>query len=405
MKPSDRPAVFIPLAQVGHAPANAGWAPFALGFRPFYLLAALWMVVALPVWLAVWGHGYALGHHLGGMAWHGHEMLFGFTGAVIVGFLFTAVSNWTGLPTPRGRALAGIALVWLLARILLLTRWSVAGAVFDVAFYLLAAIGIGIPLLRSGNRRNQFFIAIMLVFAALAGVHHLAAGGWLAMDEGVISQQTLLLIMLIVTVIGGRVIPMFTQNAVPGVVVHRRLWTERLSIGGLVALWLLSWFGADSAAANVIAALTALVQLRRWLGWSPWATRHKPILWILHLSYLWLPLGLALRALPASWWPLAELLSTHALTVGVIAGLCIGMMTRTARGHTGRPLQADTPELWAYALVALAPVCRVLLPLAAPGFYQLSSSIAGVLLIAGFAVYLLRYLPWLLRTRADGRPG
>ena len=397
--------VFIPLVDPKASKPNYPTV-LALGFRPFYLLGALWLVLAVPIWMVMYGHGLITGSHLQAMDWHGHEMLFGFAGAIIVGFLFTAVKNWTNRDTPIGWPLAALAMVWLAARFLLLTGLSEIGAILDVAFYLLAAVGIARPLLASGNRRNLFFIALLTAFAIVSGWQHLAAMGLVGgLDSRELMQLALSLVTVIVTVITGRVIPMFTSNAVPGAPVRKISWLERASIGSVIALALLAVLPVPSALYHGAALLAALIHLWRWWNWAPHWTLKKPILWILHASYIWLPLAFVLKAVPTVLLPMAELLSTHALTVGVIGGLCIGMMTRTARGHTGRPLQASSAEIWAYALVLVAAVFRVVLPLLAPEFYRLWTGISSLLFISGFAIYLAVFGPWLLQARVDGRPG
>ncbi len=397
--------IFIPLVDP-KASKPTYPAVLALGFRPFYLLGALWLVLAVPIWMVMYGHGLTTGSHLQAMDWHGHEMLFGFAGAIIVGFLFTAVKNWTNQDTPIGWPLAALALVWFTARVLLMTGWSEVGAALDVLFYLLAAAGIGRPLIRSGNRRNLFFIALLTVFAGVSGWQHLAAMGVLGgLDSRELMQLALSVITIIVTVITGRVIPMFTSNGVPGAPVRKFEWLERAAIGSVMVLALLAVLPVPIAFVQGVALFAAAIHLWRWWNWAPHWTLRKPILWILHVSYLWLPIGLLLKAVPSTWLPMAPLLATHALTVGVIGGLCIGMMTRTARGHTGRPLQASLAEVWSYGLVVAAALFRVMLPLVIPEFYRLWTGISSLLFIGGFAIYVAVFGPWLMTPRVDGRPG
>lgn len=403
-KPAASKPVFIPLAAVHDpsAPRFPAW--LALGFRPFYLLAAAWMVFGVPIWLVMFGHGASIASHLQAMNWHAHEMVFGFTAAVIVGFLFTAVKNWTGQPTPRGNYLFVIASIWLLARLLLLTSWSKVGAGLDVGFFLLAAVGVGVPLVRAGNRRNLFFVALLLLLGGLSALHHyavLSASPWLRAEQAI--QLALAIIAVIITVIAGRVIPMFTSNAVAGAPVRKWPSLERLAIGSVALLGIAVAWSPFSLITVGIALFAAGIHLVRWWFWAPHWTLRKPILWILHGSYLWLPIAFLLRA-AAPALPMASLLSTHAFTLGTIAGLCLGMMTRTARGHTGRPLHASRAETIAYVLILLAAVLRVLLPLLAPSFYRLWAAGSGLLAVVAYAIYLAVFLPWLLQPRADGRP-
>jgi uncharacterized protein involved in response to NO len=203
---------------------------------------------------------------------------------------------------------------------------------------------------------------------------------------------------------GGRVIPMFTNNGVPGTSARRVPWVEKAALGGVLALLAADLLRLPPAALAVVAAFAGAANLARWWLWQPWRTLRAPLVWVLHLAYLWIPAHLALRAMAALGWVAAST-ATHALTVGAVGGLVIGMMTRTARGHTGRPLRADRFDVVAYVLVALAALVRVLLPLAQPGWTLQAVWLSGLLWAAGFAVYFAAYAARLARPRLDGRPG
>ena len=211
-------------------------------------------------------------------------------------------------------------------------------------------------------------------------------------------------LLLTMAVMGGRVIPMFTHNALPHARARRLAWLERIALGalwGLMAIDLMPWQGTGAA---IALALVACVHLLRLLLWQPWKTVGTPLLWVLHVGYLWIPVHLALRALHELGLVSAQL-ATHALTVGAIGGLTIGMMTRTALGHTGRPLRAGNWELGAYLDIFGAALVRVGGPLAWPAAYGATVWLAALLWCVGFSCYLVRYLPILTRPRVDGRPG
>ena len=375
-----------------------------LGFRPMYLLAAFWLALSVPVWLLMLRSPIGWHSHLNAATWHAHEMIFGFSCAVIVGFLFTAVRNWTGVATPSGRDLQLIALSWLMARILFLTPYSAIGIGFELLFFLLAVIGIARCLLASNNRRNYLFIGLLSVLGLLALAHHLSALKVLPISATALSYSALSTVALIISVMAGRVIPMFTQNAIANARVRRFAWLEFASIGGLALAILLQMLLATKYA-NGLLMLVATIHLCRWWLWDPLSTWRRPILWILHLSYLCLPIAMFLYALPPTWLINNVSLAVHTFTVGSICGLCIGMMTRTARGHTGRALQAGTLEIIAYVLVLSAVVVRVLLSILFPAEYMRWIEISGGLLILAFALYFIRFLPWLVQARADGKPG
>lgn len=363
---------------------------FALGFRPLYLLAGLYAALSVPVW-ALQFAGWLPGAN---PLWHAHEMLFGYAFAVIAGFLLTAVRVWSGRPTPTGWPLAAIAAIWVIARVLALYSLTLA-AWADLAFAVAVAIGIGRPLVASGNRRNWFFIVLVLGLgaASLGFTVYSRLGLFVALD----------IVLFVMAVMGGRVIPAFTNSAIPGAGARRSSLLEYASLASLLVLLVLDLREVFFAAA-LVALLAAVLHAVRLALWAPWATRTRPILWILHLSYAWIVVHLALRGLVG--FDLAPAgLATHALTVGAIGGLTLGMMTRTSRGHTARPLQVGGAELAAYILVQLAAVVRVFLPFALPNAYVPLMVVSGALWFAAFALFVFVYFPILSRPRLDGQPG
>lgn len=361
-----------------------------LGFRPFYLLAGAFAALAVPLW----GLQYAGWLPGANILWHAHEMVFGYAFAVIAGFLLTAVRVWTGRPTPTGAALAGIVALWLIARAL--AFWSLPAAAWAGALFALAvAWGIGRPLLAAGNRRNYFFVVLVLALGA-AGV---AVQRWpqLGLALG------LDLVLFVIAVVAGRVVPMFTNNGVPGAGARRHAWVEAAALGSLLALAAADFAERTELAAG-IAVFAAAAHAARLALWSPLRTLRKPIVWILHASYAWIVVHLALRGL-TGFGLLPYALGTHALTVGAIGGMTLGMMTRTARGHTARPLVAGRAEIAAYVLVQLAAVARVIVPLLLPATYLGAALAAALFWCAAFAAFTVAYVPILARPRLDGAPG
>ena len=341
---------------------------------------------------------------LRGPAWHGHEMLFGYAFAIVAGFLLTAVRNWTERDTPTGGALAAIALLWVAGRVLVLTPFVLTAAVVNALFPLAVAVGIGVPLFRSGNRRNYFFVALLVAASAAVLVFHLAGAGFLTGSGRVGLQAGLDILLFIVAVVGGRVIPMFTNNGVPGAGASRRPWIEKAALGSLLALLAFDVAGVGGAPLGVLTLAAAAAHAARLWLWRPWRTLRTPLVWVLHAAYAWIVVHLVLRGL-AAWGVVGEPLAVHALTIGVIGGMTIGMMTRTARGHTGRTLEADGYEVACYLLVQLAAVTRVLGGLALPSLYVMTVVASGMLWSAAFALYCVRYWPVLTRPRVDGEPG
>jgi uncharacterized protein involved in response to NO len=382
--------VQIPAHPHAKQDAPPGFALFALGFRPFYLLAGAYAALAVPLWALQYA-GWLPGANI---VWHAHEMILGYAFAVIAGFLLTAVRAWTGRPTPTGPALAAIAALWLLARALALVSLP-AAAVAGAFFAMAVAWGIGQPLVASGNRRNQFFIALVLGLGA-AGIL-LQVWPQLGIALGLDA------VLFVMTVVAGRVVPMFTNNAIAGAGARRIAWLENAALGAILALIALDVLElALPAAATALAAAAA--HGARLALWSPHKTLRKPIVWILHVSYAWIVAHLLLRGF-AGFGLVPVALATHALTVGAIGGLTLGMMTRTARGHTARPLVAGAAETSAYLLVQLAAVARVLVPLAIPAAYLAATLVSALFWFAAFAAFTVAYVPILSRPRLDGQPG
>lgn len=374
---------------------------WALGFRPFYLLAALLAAVAVPVWAIAYSG--AIQTPIPGMWWHAHEMIFGFAVAVIIGFLLTAGRNWTGLDTPTGGTLAGLAALWLAGRLAMAFGSGAWVAIVDFAFLPVAAAMLLRVLIRAKSKRN-YFIGVLPALLSLANLFfHLAVLQVIDADPLTAMHLALGLVVVLETIIAGRVVPMFTFNALRGVKQWRNVRLDWAAViaGGLALLLWATGAGAWAGAVSLVAAVLHAVRVG---GWNPWATRNTPLLWILHLSYLWIPIGLALLAL-AQFGLLPRSAGIHALAIGATGGLIIGMITRTALGHTGRMLVAGPVETAAYALVQLAAVTRVLTIAAIPAAAVGGIHAAATLWSLGFLLYLWRYGPFLLRARADGKEG
>ena len=403
----------LPISARASASADAttalnGWPLLRLGFRPFYLGAALFGLLAIPLWIALFLGQWEISMALPPLLWHAHEMLFGFAIAVILGFLLTAVKAWTGLATPRGAYLGAIALLWLAARVAALTGPYGLYAVLDLALLPLVAAVLTTLLLRARNRRNLPLAAMLMLLALANGVFHLSMTGAAEVSPLTPLYAALALIVMIESVVAGRVIPAFTMSATPGLKLNVRPSVERAALA-LTALAFLLWVLAPAGVAwnmatGVTFTLAAMAHVLRLLHWRPAVSRHRPILWILHLAYAWIPLGLALLGMAQFGW-IAISAGVHALAIGATGGLIIGMVTRTARGHTGRALQVSQAEVAAYALVIGAAAVRVLLPLALPQWLPIALVIAAAAWAIAFVIYLVIYTPWLLQTRLDGKDG
>ena len=384
-------------------PATVGFALWNLGFRPFFLLASLFSAISVLLWAAQFS-GYLPFAYLQGAVWHGHEMLVGYTTAVIAGFLLTAVRTWTNEPTPRGVPLMALAALWVCGRVLVLTPFAMAAAVVNAAFPVAVAVAIGIPMLRSRNVRNYFFVALLMLMGVLILAVHLALQGRFELSPRLGLQLALDVVLFIMVVMGGRVIPMFTNNGVPGANATRHALVEKFALGSVILLFAADLLQLPQAVIAMIALTSALAQGVRMYLWKPWRTLATPLVWILHAAYAWIVVHLALRGVFALEL-LAGSYAIHSLTVGAIGGLTLGMMTRTARGHTGRPLVADGFEITVFLLIQVAAIVRVFGGIASPELYGVSVQLSALLWAATFGLYAVRYWPVLTRPRLDGKPG
>ena len=384
-------------------PLKAHFALWNLGFRPFYLLATVFGALSVLLWAAQFS-GLLRFAYLQGSLWHAHEMLFGFTTAVIAGFLLTAVRAWTNQPTPSGLPLMGLAALWVCGRILVLTPFALTAAIVNTAFPVAVAVAIGIPMWRSRNLRNYFLAGLLVLMGVLILVVHLALRADVGITPRVGLQLALDVVLFIMAVMGGRVIPMFTNNGIPGTNATRNAWVEKLALGAVILLFAADVLQLPPAVVAVIALTGALLHGGRLALWKPWRTVAAPLVWVLHAAYAWLVVHLLLRSLFALEL-LAGTYATHALTIGAIGGLTLGMMTRTARGHTGRILVADGFELTMFLLIQAAALVRVFGGLALPGFYMASVQLSALLWAAAMGLYAVRYWPVLTRARLDGKPG
>ena len=396
--------------KTGQQPTSR-FALFAYGFRPFFLLAGWFAVVAMAFWL--W-----LRHYPGGAAltapsslWHGHEILHGFVGAAIAGFMLTAVPNWTGSRGFAGVPLVLLTVVWLLGRIVLafgaaLPAWLVV--LLPLTFLPLLS-GLLAPRLVRATNRNTPLLAVLLIywFSDAAFFHALLTGDFAAARTAL--QVALGIVLVLVTVIGGRIVPAFTGNALRrrGITAmptsHPHL--DRFVIGTMVLAIPVDLIWPGQLPAGLLALVAGLAQAARLSGWKGWRAAREPIVWVLHLAYLWLPIGLLLKA----GWILAGWPWTghwmHALGVGAAATMILAVMTRAALGHTGRELRAAAPITVAYVLLILAAAIRVFGPAWLPLTYPTVIDMAGWLWIAAFGCFALVYTPILIGPRADGRPG
>ena len=385
-------------------PSPPGPVVLATGFRIFFLTGAAFGALSVPLWLILLAGGVSPPSALPPAWWHAHEMIIGYGGAVLAGFLLTAVRMWTGgRATAANGALLLLALGWLAGRIVHLPGIPDLGpatALPDVAWLLGLTVAIGRPLLQAGSRRNYGFLVALPVLAAISAALHLARTtrpdlGSTLLDLGVI------VIVAVLAVVGGRIVPLFTRNALPALGVGAVPTAERLlppALGCALAAPLVGP-GWTQAALLSVAGVVLAARMARWRSLG---TRDEPLLWILHLGCWWLPVGLFAKAAGAvSLIPTA--VGLHALGAGAIGSLTLGMLARVSLGHTGRRLAAGRIVTAAFLAMIGAGVVRAVAPLAGTPPWMLHA--AGALWSLALLLWLIRFVPILLTARPDGQPG
>lgn len=378
------------------------------GFRPFFFLGPLWAIVVVCLWIEALAGAITLPTAFDPLAWHRHEMLFGFVGAVIAGFLMTAIPNWTGRLPIAGRRLAVLAMMWIAARAAILFSASIGGAtamLVEAAFLFTLAGACAREVLIARNR-NLPVVGVVLLFSIAAVVDHLEGLGLIGTDQ-LGWRSGFALILILITLIGGRILPSFTANWLikqgQGKLPGQASTFDYIAIGTTaIALgcWAFQVMPSLTAALLFAAGLLQAARLARWGGWR---TAREPLVLILHVSYAWLPIGLLLLGLSIVDMEVSASAGLHALGAGTMASMILAVMTRATLGHTGRTLHADKGTVLIYSLVTAGAALRVAAPWLSND-YLLLIKIAGTLWGAAFLLFLLLYGPKLLGPRPDGRP-
>tara|TARA_R110001583_G_scaffold28577_1_gene101118 strand:+ start:204 stop:1397 length:1194 start_codon:yes stop_codon:yes gene_type:complete len=386
-------------------PADS-FALFALGFRPFFLLATLLAMSVVTLWLPyLFGH-ITLAGYFNPLHWHGHEMIFGYATAVIAGFLLAAVRNWTSIDTPSGTPLMLLVMVWLLGRLactLPLGLPPVLIATIDLAFLPALMLALSGPLIRAKKFRNMVFLLILALLTLANLLMHLQALG-LEASGGLGIKLGLGLIILVIVVMGGRVIPFFTRNPLPGMEPRIRPWVEVCAVAGVALLLLLELLAIPSLYLAVLSLLVGAIQFIRLSGWYDQRIWSRPIIWVLHLAYASIALGFVFKGLALlDWLPSSS--AIHALGFGGIGLITLGMMARVSLGHTGRMLELPALTVWGIRLLTLGAIIRFAATLLSNEQRMLLLIASAICWVLAFSAFFKDYAPMLIRPRIDGRPG
>lgn len=378
-----------------------------LGFRVFFALAGSSALILIVLWNAIFKGTLSAENYFSSSYWHAHEMLLGYSVAVIAGFLLTAVKNWTGKPTLTGDKLAGLALLWLYGRILPFYAGLLPDAFIafiDFTFLPVLAYQISKPVIQARHFKSLVFIGLLLLLTLGNALIHAQMLGLCQNTAWIGIQLVVAIIIIMILVIAGRVFPFFTERGLHGTLIIKNPLLDALSIGSAVAVFALQL----SAVSGLFLALSAIfavaVNSARLAGWYVQRIWYVPLLWILYTGYAWIILGFILTALSAYSWVLPSL-ALHAFTLGGIGVLTLGMMARVSLGHTGRALRVSNAMAVGFVLINVAALLRVLLPLALPNWYNLIIYGSTLSWLAAFSLFMFVYAPILTSARSDGQEG
>ena len=383
-----------------------------LGFRPFFLSGTIFSIIAVMLWVVMYKGVLDLTPLGGGYWWHIHEMIFGFGCAIIAGFLLTAVQNWTASRGIQGPMLLVLFLLWLSARVFLLFPNILGGTLttlLDLSFLPTVAYILGKPIIAVKQYRNLFFVPLLLLFTFANLEMHLAVSYPQTFNITYSGYAGVMLITFLMSVMAGRVVPMFTANGTQTDKAIPLPWLDKAANGtigfAMLSLLLQPVVGFHAQLFGVLLIFAGVFQCMRWLRWRPWITLNVPLLWSLHFAIKFIWFGLIVLGVS---YLVPEMPSNHLwhlLTIGGMGGLILAMISRVSLGHTGRSLQAPKIMSLGFVCISLAALVRALGPLALPDKTPVFIDISATFWLIAFGCFAVKYGPMLVTPRKDGRPG
>ncbi|MEZ9230363.1 NnrS family protein [Vibrio amylolyticus] len=376
-----------------------------LGFRPFFLLGSCYAVIAIALWVWMFQTGQPSALSVPSLWWHVHEMLFGFSMAIVVGFVLTAVQNWTGINGTKHYRLAVLVGLWLLPRVLFWTPaplWLISS--IEALFLAFAAFEVATRVVKSKGWRNLFFVPLFILAIVANFASYATIKGLPPFTSSAVWQAMLWWFAILLSVMGGRVIPFFTAKRFNFAKAQPLVWLDWVANLPLIFLFILSFFPVTFAQlGQPLMVIGGIGQLVRFLRWKPWLTLSEPLVWSLHAAYLCLPLSLLLRGLLQN--PFANHNLIHLFAIGALAGLILAMIARVTMGHTGRAIYEGPNMSVAFVALALAGVIRGIGVTLFPGSLIMMVNISGGLWILAFTMYIGFFGYMLVTPRKDGHPG
>jgi len=388
---------------------KSGIALWQLGFRPFFIGAASFSVIAMIVWMGIYLFQWPMPLlNINPVLWHAHEMLFGYALAVIAGFLLAAVKNWTGQQTINGTKLGILFSIWASARLLpILNIGSIEiVALLDCLFILSTGIAVAIPIIKVKQWAQTGVLAILLTMFISNVIYYTGLLGFIENGDRIGIYSCFYLVLTLIFVMGRRVIPFFIERGVnANISLNNRKWLDNSSMILLIALWIIDVLQIQVQIAGALAGVLFILHTIRLFDWHTKLLWKSSMLWVLYIAYSFLTFGFALKA-ASIWLDVSPFISIHAFTVGGIGILTLGMMSRVTLGHTGRNVQQPPRGLSiAFMLLLASAFVRVILPLLFADQYSSWIAISQILWIAGFGMFIILFIPMLIKPRIDGQPG
>ncbi|WP_117235126.1 NnrS family protein [Vibrio maerlii] len=376
-----------------------------LGFRPFFLLGALYAVVAIPLWVWMFQSGQPSNLAVPALWWHVHEMIFGFSMAIVAGFVLTAVQTWANVPGTKHYRLGLLVALWLLPRILFWTPvplWLTSS--IEALFLALLAYEVGFRVYRSKGWRNLFFIPLFVLAIVANYAAYATIKGMPPFTSSAVWQAMLWWFTLLLSIMGGRVIPFFSARKLGFDKPQPLAWLEWCANLPLVALFVLSFFPITQSELGLpLMVFAGVAQLIKVVRWKSWLTLKEPLVWSLHLTYLCIPVSLLLRGLLAEQFVAHNMI--HLFAIGALGGVILSMITRVTMGHTGRAIYEGPSMWWAFVAILVSALVRSLGVGVAPAQLFTFVNISAALWVIAFVMYLVKFGPMLCKPRADGHPG
>ncbi|ATC58306.1 NnrS family protein [Vibrio anguillarum] len=376
-----------------------------LGFRPFFLLGSAYAVLAVTLWVWMFQTGQPSALQVPALWWHVHEMLFGFAMAIVVGFLLTAVQNWTGINGTKHYRLAVLVALWLAPRILLWTPtplWVISSV--EALFLAASAYEIGCRVVQAKGWKNLFFVPLFILAIGANFASYATIKGMPPFSSAAVWQAMLWWFTLLLSVMGARVIPFFSARRFNFEKAQPWVWLYWLANAPIAALFILSFFPLTMVQiGQPIMLLAGLAQWVRWMRWKPWLTLSEPLVWSLHVAYACIPLSLLLRGLIDDVYVTHNLI--HLFAIGAISGLILSMIARVTMGHTGRAIYQGPKMSIAFAALMMSALVRSLGVAFFPAQLFLMVNISAALWILAFTLFVWKFGTMLLTPRVDGHPG